>query len=180
MKKITLGSVTLLSLIVLAGCSSDKTTTEQTTSQTTEATITTEAITTTPSSVDNSQYDAIVAELKSSLDPTNSGQVTVEIQNNVADSDYPDGHDVIRVLLTGEAKDNAQTMLDAVDSNTATTDQQNAITLFRMAISEIAKKLPNDTTTIDFGYELYPDQYQLIAKSSKITDIIPVGDLVLE
>ncbi|MDO5079172.1 MAG: hypothetical protein Q4D67_06030 [Streptococcus minor] len=177
MKKVILGSVTLLSLVALAGCSSDKTTESK---KPAENTMATEQTTTVSSIVDNSQYDAIVDELKSSLDPTNSGQVSIEIQNNVAESDYPDGHDVIQVMLTGEAKDNAQTMLDAVYSNTATTDQQNAITLFRMAISEMAKKLPNDTATIDFGYELYPDQYQLIAKSSKITDIIPVGDLILE
>ena len=70
--------------------------------------------------------------------------------------------------------------MDAVYSNTATTEQNNAITLLRMTISELAKKLPDDTTVINFGYEVSADQYDLIAKSSKTQDIIPVGELIVE
>ena len=71
MRKVIFGSVTLLSLIILVACSSnnsDKSTTEQTTNQTTETTLTTEATTTIPSSVDNSQYDAVVHEIKTLID----------------------------------------------------------------------------------------------------------------
>ena len=49
-----------------------------------------------------------------------------------------------------------------------------------MTISELAKKLPDDTTVINFGYEVSADQYDLIAKSSKTQDIIPVGELIVE
>ena len=69
---------------------------------------------------------------------------------------------------------------NAVYSNSATTDQNNAITLIRMSISEYAKKLPDDNTTLSLGYEKAADQYDLIAKSSKQKDIIPVGEIILE
>lgn len=84
------------------------------------------------------------------------------------------------ILLTGTAKDSAKESLDAVNSNSATTDQNNAITLIRMAISEFAKKLPDDNTTLSLGYEKSADQYDLIAKSSKQKDIIPVGEIIVQ
>lgn len=84
------------------------------------------------------------------------------------------------ILLTGTAKDSAKEALDAVNSNSATTDQNNAITLIRMSISEFAKKLPDDNATLSLGYEKSADQYDLIAKSSKQKDIIPVGEIIVQ
>ena len=48
-----------------------------------------------------------------------------------------------------------------------------------MSISEFAKKLPDDNTTLSLGYEKSADQYDLIAKSSKQKDIIPVGEIIV-
>ena len=176
MKRIITGTITLLSVVTLVACSQSN---KETTTSTSKAQ-TTQSETTTEVKVDNSQYDSVVAEIKSALDPNNTGEVTVEIKNNVIDSEYPDGHNIIQVLLTGESQKSAKEALDAVYSSTATTEQSNAITLLRMTISELAKKLPDDTTVINFGYEISADQYDLIAKSSKTQDIIPVGELVVE
>ncbi len=176
MRRIITGTVTLLSVATLVACSQSN---KETTASTSKAQ-TTQSETTTEVKVDNSQYDSVVAEIKSALDPNNTGEVTVEIKNNVIDSEYPDGHNIIQVLLTGETQKSAKEALDAVYSNTATTEQNNAITLLRMTISELAKKLPDDTTVINFGYEVSADQYDLIAKSSKTQDIIPVGELIVE
>ena len=99
--------------------------------------------------VDNSKYDNLISEIKSKLDPESSGAISVKIQNNV------------------------------IDSDSATTNQQNAITVFRMSISEFAKKLPDDNTTLSLGYEKSADQYDLIAKSSKQKDFIPVGEIIV-
>ncbi|WP_367006474.1 hypothetical protein ABZ559_11270 [Streptococcus sp. ZY19097] len=177
MKKVTLGTITLLSILTLAACSSNK---ESTTTSSKEKTEQSSSTTQSKTKVDNSKYNDTIKEIKEKLDPDNTGGVTVEIENNVTDSEYPDGHNIIRVLLTGESQKAAKEALDAVYSNTATTDQSNTITLFRMTISELAKNLPDDTTTIDFGYEQSADQYDLIAKSSKTKDVIPVGDLIVE
>ena len=176
MKRIITGTITLLSVVTLVACSQSN---KETTASTSKAQ-TTQSETTTEVKVDNSQYDSVVAEIKSALDPNNTGEVTVEIKNNVIDSEYPDGHNIIQVLLTGDTQKSAKEALDAVYSNTATTEQNNAITLLRMTISELAKKLPDDTTVINFGYEVSADQYDLNAKSSKTQDIIPVGELIVE
>ncbi len=175
MKKLLIGTITLLSVVTLVSCSqSNKETASTSKAQTTQSETTTEV------KVDNSQYDSVVAEIKSALDPNNTGEVTVEVENDIIDSEYPNGHNIIKVLLTGETQKSAKEALDAVYSNTATTEQSNAITLLRMTISELAKKLPDDTTVINFGYEISADQYDLIAKSSKTQDIIPVGELIVE
>ncbi|MGT2911331.1 hypothetical protein ACVR1I_06405 [Streptococcus cameli] len=176
MKKTLLSAVILLSTIPLVACSTNSDKTPTNSSETTKVTETTQ----TQVAVDNSQYDAIVEEIKTTLDPEGTGEVSVEIENDVVDSEYPDGHNIIRVLLSGESQKTAKEALDAVYSNSATTDQSNAITLLRMTISDLAKKLPDDTTVIDFGYKKSADQYDLIAKSSKTNDIIPVGDLIVE
>lgn len=177
MKKSLLTTIALLSVISLASCSSSKNETSKSSeNQTTQ----TETTTAAKPQVDNSKYDAIVSEIKSTLDPENSGELTVEIENDVVDSEYPDGHSIIRVLITGESVQPAKEALEATYSNSATTEQSNAITTLRMVVSELAKKLPDDTTTIDLGYEISANQYDLIAKSSKDKDIIPVGDLIVE
>lgn len=177
MKKSLLTTITLLSVVTLAACSTSK---NETTKSSDVTTTQSETTTSTTAKVDNSNYDSIVSEIKSTLDPEGTGEVSIEIENDVVDSEYPDGHNIIRVLLTGDSKKSAKEALDAVYSNSESTEQSNAITLLRMTISDLAKKLPDDTTVIDFGYEKSADQYDLIAKSSKTKDIIPVGDLIVE
>lgn len=179
MKKLLSTSAILLSATVLVACSNNQSTTKDSSEQPkTEQKNTTS--TDTKAKVDNSKYDELISEIKSKLDPESTGAINVKIQNNVIDSDSSEPHDTIMILLTGTAKDSAKKALDAVDSNSATTDQNNAITLIRMTISEYAKKLPDDNTTLSLGYEKSADQYDLIAKSSKQKDIIPVGEIIVE
>lgn len=179
MKKLLITTTILLSATVLVACSNNQSNSEASSEQPkTEQKNTTS--TDTKSKVDNSKYDELISEIKSKLDPESTGAINVKIQNNVVDSDSSEPHDTIMILLTGTAKDSAKESLDAVNSNSATTDQNNAITLIRMAISEFAKKLPDDNTTLSLGYEKSADQYDLIAKSSKQKDIIPVGEIIVQ
>ena len=179
MKKALITSAILLSTTVLVACSNNQPTSKNNTEQPkTEQKNTTS--TNTKAKVDNSKYDNLISEIKSKLDPESTGAISVKIQNNVINSDSSEPHDTIMILLTGTAKDSAKEALDAVNSNSATTDQNNAITLIRMSISEFAKKLPDDNTTLSLGYEKSADQYNLIAKSSKQKDIIPVGEIIVQ
>lgn len=179
MKKLLTTSAILLTATVLVACSSNQSTTKDSSEQPkTEQKTTTS--TNTKSKVDNSKYDELISEIKSKLDPESTGAISVKIQNDVIDSDSSEPHDTIMILLTGTAKNSAKEALDAVNSNSATTDQNNAITLIRMSISEFAKKLPDDNTTLSLGYEKSADQYDLIAKSSKQKDIIPVGKIIVQ
>ena len=179
MKKLLSTSAILLSATVLVSCSNNQSTTKDSSEQPkTEQKNTTS--TNTKAKVDNSKYDNLISEIKSKLDPESTGAISVKIQNNVINSDSSEPHDTIMILLTGTAKDSAKEALDAVNSNSATTDQNNAITLIRMSISEFAKKLPDDNTTLSLGYEKSADQYDLIAKSSKQKDIIPIGEIIVQ
>ena len=49
-----------------------------------------------------------------------------------------------------------------------------------MSISEFAKKLPDDNTTLSLGYENPLINTDLIAKSSKQKDFIPVGEIIVK
>ena len=179
MKKLLTTTTILLSATVLVACSNNQSTSKDNTEQPkTEQKNTTS--TDTKAKVDNSKYDELISEIKSKLDPESPGAISVKIQNNVIDSDSSEPHDTIMILITGTAKDKAKEALGAVQSNSATTDQKNAITLLRMSISEFAKKLPDENATLSLGYEKSADQYDLIAKSSKQKDIIPVGEIIVE
>lgn len=179
MKKLLTTTTILLSATALVACSNNQSTSKDNTEQPkTEQKNTTS--TDTKAKVDNSKYDELISEIKSKLDPESTGAISVKIQNNVTDSTSSEPHDAIMILITGTAKDKAKEALDAVQSNSATTDQKNAITLLRMSISEFAKKLPDENTTLSLGYEKSADQYDLIAKSSKQKDIIPVGEIIVE
>lgn len=179
MKKLLITSATLLTATVLVACSNNQSATKDSSEQPkTEQKNTTS--TNTKAKADNSKYDNLISEIKSKLDPESTGAINVKVQNDVIDSDSSEPHDTIMILLTGTAKDSAKEALDAVNSNSATTDQNNAITLIRMSISEFAKKLPDDNTTLSLGYEKSADQYDLIAKSSKQKDIIPVGEIIVQ
>ena len=179
MKKLLSTSAILLSATVLVACSNNQSATQNSSEQPKMEQKNTTS-TNTKTKVDNSKYDNLISEIKSKVDPESTGAISVKIQNNVIDSDSSEPHDTIMILLTGTTKDSAKEALDAVNSNSATTDQNNAITLIRMSISEFAKKLPDDNTTLSLGYEKSADQYDLIAKSSKQKDIIPVGEIIVQ
>ena len=178
MKKLLSTSAILLSATVLVACSNNQSATKDS-SEKAKAEQKNTTSTNTKTKVDNSKYDNIISEIKSKLDPESTGAISVKIQNNVIDSDSSEPHDTIMILLTGTAKDNAKETMAAINSNSATTNQQNVITVFRMSISEFAKKLPDDNTTHSLGYEKSADQYDLIAKSSKQKDLIPIGELIV-
>lgn len=171
MKKVILGSITLLSVVTLAACSSNS----DTSSSASSSTSTSQSSTTSSSTkVDNSVYDSVVKELNETLNPDNDSNCTIEIENNVADSDFPDGHNIITVLYTNEAADGMEEIIEAVDSNTAEDGQKLVLESLRQNVSDIAKKLPDDTTTIELRYKIAADQYRAVALSSKNEDIIPV------
>lgn len=171
MKKVILGSITLLSVVTLAACSSNS----DTSSSTSSSTSTSQSSTTSSSKkVDNSVYDSVIKELNDNLNPDNDSNFTVEVENNVADSDFPDGHNVINITLSNEGADTMKQIIEAVDSNTADETQRVILQAYRQTISEAAKTLPDDTTTIALRYKVDADQYRVVALSSKNEDIIPV------
>lgn len=171
MKKVILGSITLLSVVTLAACSSNS----DTSSSTSSSTSTSQSSTTSSSKkVDNSVYDSVIKELNDNLNPDNDSNFTVEVENNVADSDFPDGHNVINITLSNEGADTMKQIIEAVDSNTADETQKVILQAYRQTISEAAKTLPDDTTTIALRYKVDADQYRVVALSSKNEDVIPV------
>lgn len=171
MKKVILGSITLLSVVTLAACSSNS----DTSSSASSSTSTSQSSTTSSSTkVDNSVYDSVIKELNETLNPDNDSNCTIEIENNVADSDFPDGHNVINITLSNEGADTMKQIIEAVDSNTADETQKVILQAYRQTISEAAKTLPDDTTTIALRYKIDADQYRVVALSSKNEDIIPV------
>ncbi|UOC12122.1 hypothetical protein [Streptococcus equinus] len=173
MKKVILGSITLLSVVTLAACSSNS----KTASSSASSSASTSQSSTTASSskkVDNSAYDSVVKELKDNLNPEDNSNFTVEIENNVADDNFSDGHNVINITLSNEGADTMKQIIEAVDSNTADETQKVILQAYRQTISEAAKTLPDDTTTIALRYKVDADQYRVVALSSKNEDIIPV------
>ncbi len=168
-KLITLGLLFSAS-IMLAACGGNDKKDNNATASTSPSVVKTEA----KKEVDNSQYDSVVKSLQSELNPENDSDFNIEIENDVKDSDFQDGHTVINVLLSGETAKGTQEIVDAIDSNTADDTQKLVISAFKQKISEIAKNLPDDTTTIELKYQIVADQYRVIAKSSKTNDFIPL------
>ncbi|WP_205401446.1 hypothetical protein [Streptococcus lutetiensis] len=171
MKKVILGSITLLSVVTLAACSSNS---EKTSSSASSSASTSQTTTSSSKKVDNSVYDSVIKELNDNLNPDNDSNFTVEVENNVADSDFPDGHNVINITLSNEDADTMKQIIEAVDSNTADETQKVILQAYRQTISEAAKTLSDDTTTITLRYKVDADQYRVVALSSKNEDIIPV------
>lgn len=171
MKKVILGSITLLSVVTLAACSSNS---EKTSSSASSSASTSQTTTSSSKKVDNSVYDSVIKELNDNLNPDNDSNFTVEVENNVADSDFPGGHNVINITLSNEGADTMKQIIEAVDSNTANETQKVILQAYRQTISEAAKTLSDDTTTIALRYKVDADQYRVVALSSKNEDIIPV------
>lgn len=170
MKKVILGSITLLSVVTLAACSSNS----DTSSSASSSTSTSQTTTSSSKKVDNSVYDSVIKELNETLNPENDSNMTIKIENNVSDDNFPDGHNVISILLSDEAASGMKEVIEAVDSNTADDSQELVLKAWRQSVSDIAKKLPDDTTTISVKYKLDANQYRVVALSSKNEDIIPV------
>lgn len=167
-KKILTLGLALSATVLLSACSGNDKKDNNTTAS--SSVVKTE----TKKEVDNSKYDDVVKSLQSELNPENDSDFTIEIENNVADSDFPDGHNIINVLLSGEAAKGTKEIIDAIDSNTADDTQKLIISAFKQKISEIAKNLPDDTTGIELKYQIAADQYRVVAYSTKTKDIIPL------
>ena len=168
-KKILTLGLTLSATVLLAACGGNEKKDKE------NATVSSSVVKTeTKKEVDNSKYDDVVKSLQSELNPENDSDFTIKIENNVADSDFPDGHDVINVLLSGEAAKGTKEIVEAIDSNTADDTQKLVISAFKQKISEIAKNLPDDTTGIELKYQIAADQYRVVAYSTKTKDIIPL------
>ena len=168
-KLVTLGLL-FSATVLLAACGGNDKKDNNATASTSSSVVKTE----TKKEVDNSKYDDVVKSLQSELNPENDSDFTIEIENNVADSDFPDGHTVINVLLSGEAAKGTKEIVEAIDSNTADDTQKLVISAFKQKISEIAKNLPDDTTGIELKYQIAADQYRVVAYSTKTKDIIPL------
>lgn len=166
MKKIALLGATTIALLSLAACSSSKDT-----STTKDDSKTAQQSSEKPK-VDNSKFDSAISTLKEQIDPDGTA-FSYEIKNDVITSDYPDGHTEIRVTPKDKAGTEDLKKMDE-EASSGNTDQQLAISMFKQGVSDAAKKLPDDTTSITFGYEVAADQQNLLAASTKTKDIIPL------
>lgn len=175
MKKLFSTSIILISATVLVACSNNKSTISENKEQpkTEQSTSTSSIEKTKP---DNSQYKEVTSLLKGRLNPGNTEAATISIENNITTPDNTEPHDNIKISIIGETKESYSKSLEALNSNSATRDQNNDIVLVRMSISEFAKKLPDDKTTITIGYEKSDGQFEIIAKSSKVKDFNPIGE----
>ena len=169
-KKILTLGLALSATVLLAACGGNDKKDNNATASTSSSVVKTE----TKKEVDNSKYNDVVKSLQSELNPENDSDFKIEIENDVKDSDFPDGRDVINVLLSGETAKGTKEIVEAIDSNTADDNQKLVISAFKQKVSEIAKNLPDDTTTIELKYLIDADQYRVIAKSSKTNDFIPL------
>lgn len=163
MKKISLYSLTVLSLIALAACSTTSQNAESSSSKTSASSSTTSA----SKKSTATGYDAVVDELKSLFQGYD-----VVVEKDVKDEDFPDGHTVISIISSGNTVEGVKQLIEAVDANTATEEDRLILQGFRQTISDVAKKLPDDTTTIVFKYETGAGQYRTIANSGKTKDYI--------
>lgn len=164
MKKIALLGVTTLTLLLLTACSSSKEVSVSKDDNKTEQQSSEKA------KVDNSKFDSAVSTLKEKIDPDGT-TFSYEIKNDIISSDFPNGHTEIRVTPKNNTITADLKKMDE-EASAGNIDQQLALSMFKQGVSDAAKKLPDDTTSITLGYEIAADQQNLIASSTKVKDII--------
>ena len=175
MKKLFSTSIIFVSATVLVACSHNKSTTSENKEQPkTEQSTSTSSIEQTKAK--NRQYKEVTSLLKDRLNPGDTEAATISIENNITTPDNTEPHDNIKISLIGQTKESTHQSLDALNAHSATRDQNNDILFIRMSISEFAKQLPDDKTTITIGYEKADGQFEIVAKSSKEKDFIPIGE----
>lgn len=169
MKKISLYSFITLSLVMLAACSTTSNSGNTSAKENSSSATTTKKT----KSASTSQED-VINELKSIFDPNgNSKDFNIKVDKDVKDEAFPNGHTVITASIKGDTAAGTKEMMAAFDNKTATEEDKQILQGFRQTIADIAQKLPDDTTTIAFSYEVSPNEYRVIAHSGKTKDIIP-------
>lgn len=101
-KSLTLGVLTLSTLALVACSKSSSTQESKASSESTSQSL--ETSSSSSEKVDNKQYDELLNGLNSELNPDGSNDFTSKIENNVKDSNFPEGHTVISITITGETK----------------------------------------------------------------------------
>ena len=165
MKKIILFGAASFALLSLVACSDNSSESKSNTE-----TSTTEQA----SKPDNSKFNEIIKELKKDLDKDNEGLVDIKITNDAIDENFDKGHTIIDVIASETSAKNIKPMLDAINSGEATDNEKLGIQAIRQEISDTAKKLPDNTTQINFSLPIDSDNSQLVAASTKTKDIIHV------
>ena len=113
-EKLLSTSAILLSATLLVACSNNQSTTKDSSEQTKNGAKKILLQQTQKPKQIIVEYDDLISEIKSKLDPESTGAISVKIQNNVIDSDSSEPHDTIMILLTGTAKDSAKETMDAI------------------------------------------------------------------
>ena len=172
MKKLFSTSIIFISATVLVACSNNKTTT----SENKEQPKTEQSTSIEQTKAKNSQYKEVTSLLKGRLNSGETEAATISIENHITTPDNAEPHDNIKISLIGQTKESTHQSLDALNAHSAIRDQNNDIVFIRMSISEFAKQLPDDKTTITIGYEKADGQFEIVGKSSKEKDFIPIGE----
>ncbi|WNZ87945.1 hypothetical protein QYR58_06780 [Streptococcus iniae] len=150
MKKIMIYTVALLSMISLVACKNQKT---QTTT-----------------------VKGIYAKEKQLImERFDAKNVSINVEKNVKDSDFPKGYNNIKVSLIGDKKVALSKAMKVAKKSLATKEEYNQIYEIRKETADLAKTLPNQKTAITVGFEKSKGDFEVIAKSSQGRNLIPVG-----
>jgi hypothetical protein len=164
-KKLVISSITLVLMTTLIACSNNETATNKHLTTTVQSS-------SSSSKDDNRQYDDVVSQIKTTFKNYN---VSVKIKNNVVSNGSQGSHDEINVFPDDKFKNDLTESWDALYSRTATDEQKQKIQAIRQSVSDIAKKLPNNSTHISFKIKIAKDEYNLLAESTKDEDIVPIN-----
>lgn len=101
--------------------------------------------------------------------------VSIKVEKNIRDTDFQKGYNNIKVTLIGDKKTQLTKAMTAAKKSLATKEEYNKIYHIRKETAILAKKLPNKKTAITVGFEKSKGYFEVIAKSSKTKNIVPVG-----
>lgn len=168
MKKLLLTGVALLTVISLVACSnknSENSSSKESTSKSSSVIQ--------KEKVDNSKYNPAISELKSKIDPENKGGWDYKITNDVSNEVFSGGTTISITPTEQSGIDNLKKIYGESGSSEDAGAQVAKLAL-QQAVSNAAKKLPDENSEITLGYPTGSDNSVLLAASTKSKDIIPL------
>lgn len=131
----------------------------------------------------DNKYDSVISDLKSELAVKSDSKLTIgkykwiyKVVHNVTNADMAKG-DMIEVYPKSERNSEKLSNINT-DSQMNDIYAQSKIVTLQKIVSKIAKKLPNDNSGIELGYQSEQKSKGLIpiASSVKSMDVIPIHD----
>lgn len=168
MKKLILTGVALLTVISLVACSNKNSENSSSKEPTSKSSSVIQK-----EKVDNSKYNPAISELKSKIDPENKGGWDYKITNDVSNEVFSGGTAISVTPTEQSGIDNLKKIYGESGSSEDAGAQVAKLAL-QQAVSNAAKKLPDENSEITLGYPTGSDNSVLLAASTKSKDIIPL------